>query len=196
MNDASNLRDTIAPKSDQLNADDLIAGPITVTIQGVRRGAQDQPVVIDIDGGYQPYKPCKSMRRVMIAAWGDNGHKWVGQSMTLYNDPTVKFGKVAMGGIRISNMTGLNDTMHMMLTTTRARRANYKVDPLVMQAPEPVFDADAFGSAAAANVAECKNLDDLKAVFAEGYRGLNNFPQHQKSLKAVYDDCKQALENK
>jgi hypothetical protein len=56
------LRDTITPKSDQLNADDMITGPITVTITGVRRGDKDQPVVIDIDGGYQPYKPCKSMR--------------------------------------------------------------------------------------------------------------------------------------
>lgn len=135
MNDTSNLRDTIAPKSDQLNADDLIAGTITVKILGVRRGSKDQPVIIDIDGGYQPYKPCLSMRRVMIAAWGDNGGAWVGHSMTLYCDPSVKFGKVAMGGIRISHMTGIEVILNIMLTTTRARRSNFRVEPLILAQP-------------------------------------------------------------
>jgi len=35
MNDL-NVSHTIVPKSDQLNADDLIAGPIMFSIQGVR----------------------------------------------------------------------------------------------------------------------------------------------------------------
>ena len=30
MNDVSNLRDTIIPKSDQLNADDLVGGPMNI----------------------------------------------------------------------------------------------------------------------------------------------------------------------
>ena len=52
------IADTIKPKSDQLNSDDLIAGPMTVTILGVRRGStREQPVIIDIDGGHMPYKP-------------------------------------------------------------------------------------------------------------------------------------------
>lgn len=130
MNDASNLRDTIAPKSDQLNADDLIAGTITVKIMSVRRGSSDQPVIVDIDGGRQPYKPCLSMRRVMIKAWGENGTAWVGKSMVLYCDPSVKFGKVAMGGIRISHMSDIADILNIMLTTTRARRSNFRVEPL------------------------------------------------------------------
>lgn len=129
MTDMS-LRDTIAPKSDQLNADDLMIGPITVTITGVSRGNSEQPVSIAITGGYQPYKPCKSMRRVMIALWGDNGHDWVGKSMTLYGDPDVKFGGVKVGGIRISHMSGINGKQSLMLTTTRSKRAEYIVLPL------------------------------------------------------------------
>ena len=78
------LKDTIAPKSDQLNADDLLTGPMTVQITSVSRGNSEQPVVIGISGGYQPFKPCKSMRRVMISIWGDNGAEWIGQSMTLF----------------------------------------------------------------------------------------------------------------
>lgn len=138
MNDLS-LRDTIAPKSDQLNADDLLTGPITVTITSVSRGSADQPVVIGITGGHQPYKPCKSMRRVMIALWGDNGHDWVGKSLTLYCDPSVKFGGVQVGGIRISHMSHINGRQSLMLTTTRSKRAEYIVQPLV----DPVAEYEA-----------------------------------------------------
>lgn len=132
MSDDS-LRDTIAPKSDQLNADDLLTGPITVTVTCVRRGSPDQPVIVAINGGYQPYKPCKSMRRVMINAWGDKGSDWVGKSMTLYCDPTVKFGGVAVGGIRISHMSHIPGKMGIMLTVTRARRSEFIVQPLVVE---------------------------------------------------------------
>lgn len=124
------LADTIKPKSDQLNADDLLTGPIVVTVQNVRRGSKDQPVMIDIDGDRQPYKPCKSMRRVLIALWGDQGKEWVGRSMRLYCDPSVKFGGVAVGGIRISHMSHIQGRQSLMLTTTRARRAEYIVEPL------------------------------------------------------------------
>ena len=71
MTDATNLRDTIAPKSDRVNADDFLAGPETVTITAVKRGDADTPVAIHIEGR-KPYYPCKSMRRVLISAWGDN----------------------------------------------------------------------------------------------------------------------------
>ena len=125
------LRDTIVPKSDQLNADDLLAGPLTVEITSVSRGSADQPVVVGITGGHQPYKPCKSMRRVMIAVWGDNGADWVGKSLTLYCDPSVKFGGVKVGGIRISHMSGIAHPHSLMLTTTRSKRSEYTVQPLI-----------------------------------------------------------------
>ena len=131
MNDVSNLGDTIKPKSDQLNADDLITGPINVTIVGVRRGSQDQPVVIDIDG-LMPFKSCKTVRRILVTAWGDNGNNWVGKSMTLFCDPTVKFGGVALGGIRVSHLSDISGPMNMMLTTTRSKRAQHVVHPLVI----------------------------------------------------------------
>lgn len=145
MNDISKLSTTIEPKSDQLNADDMIAAPMTVKITGVRAGDKDQPVIIDIEG-HRPYKPCKSMRRVMVAAWGENGHNWVGKSMTLYNDPTVKWGGVAVGGIRISHMSDIKQKTSMMLTSTRGKRAQYTVEPLVIAAPA-MYPADKFAEA-------------------------------------------------
>lgn len=133
------LRDTITPKSDQLNADDLMGTTLTITVRDVRRGSADQPVIIDYDNDNgRPYKPCKSMRRVLIYAWGDNGKSWVGKSMTLYNDPDVKFGGVMVGGIRISHLSHIGATMLMQLTATRGKKAAYRVDPIPY--PEALFN--------------------------------------------------------
>jgi hypothetical protein len=124
---------TIIPKSDQLNADDLIAEPngILFTIQGVRM-VQDpkQPVIISIDGGRQPWKPCLSMRRVLIRLWGKNAAQWVGKSVVLYCDPSVTFGRDKVGGIRISHMSHIDGPQSIMLTITRGRRSQYTVQPL------------------------------------------------------------------
>jgi hypothetical protein len=51
--------------------------------------------------------------------------------MTLYCDPSVKFGGVALGGVRISHMSNILSPMSMMLTTTRSRRSEYTVQPLI-----------------------------------------------------------------
>lgn len=129
----TDLAQTIAPKSDQLNSDDLIAGPMTITIEKVSANpsSPEQPISISFRGDNgKPYKPCKSMRRVLVATWGSNGASFVGRSMTLYRDPTVKFGGFEVGGIRISHMSDIDKPMTMALTTTRASRKAYTVQPL------------------------------------------------------------------
>lgn len=136
------LTHTIAPKSDQTNADDLLSGPITITVSGVKAtDTPDQPVTINFEGDDgRPYKPCKSMRRVLIQAWGANGNQWIGRSMTLFCDPAVRFGGQAVGGIRISHLSHIDKDMNFMLTVTRARRAAYSVKKLAtpQSAPAPV----------------------------------------------------------
>ena len=132
------LLDTIAPKSDQLNYDDVVTGPVTCTVTGLAMGSPEQPVIINIKDSktgekMRDYKPCKSMRRVLIAVWGDKGKDWVGKSMTLYGDPGVKFGGVSVGGLRISHVTGIDSQKEIMLTTTRSKRAPFIVKPLVAE---------------------------------------------------------------
>ncbi len=144
MSDATNLRDTIAPKSDRVNADDFLAGPETVTITAVKRGDADTPVAVHIEGR-KPYYPCKSMRRVLISAWGDNGSDWVGKSMTLYTDPSVKFGGVAVGGIRISHLSHIERDLALALTATRGKRAPFTVRKLEAQ-KVAMYPADQFQS--------------------------------------------------
>ncbi len=149
MTDISNLSSTIKPKSDQSNYDDLVTGPITVTVTAVAGGNAEQPVKVSLSGGYQPYFPCKSMRRVLIAAWGDDGRKWVGRSMTLYGDPEVVFGGVKVGGIRISHLTHIDGPRDFMLTTTRSKRKAFHVEPLAADAPttaSPFWPQDKFAA--------------------------------------------------
>ncbi|WP_437870906.1 hypothetical protein ACSD7O_14290 [Methylorubrum extorquens] len=128
----TDLSQTIAPKSDQLNADDLIGGPRTIRVTGVSKMREpDQPIAINFEGdGGKPYKPGKSMRRVLVRVWGSDGMAYVGRRMTLYRDDTVQFGGVAVGGIRISHMSDITSAITMALTVTRANRKPFTVKPL------------------------------------------------------------------
>jgi len=128
------MKANIIPKSDQLNADDLITGPMTIKITGVNIKSGEQPVSIFFDGDNgKPYKCCKSMARIMVAAWGADSKRYVGRSMTLYRDPDVKWAGMAVGGIRISHMSDIGEDMTMALTVTRSNRKPFTVRPLVAQ---------------------------------------------------------------
>lgn len=130
------LRGTIKPKSDQLNADDLIGGPLTIRITAVSVAEGEQPVSISFEGdGGKPFKPGKSMRRVLVNLWGPDGAAYVGRSLTLYRDEEVVFGGVAVGGIRISHMSHLQRETTMALTATKAKRKPFTVRPLVSEKP-------------------------------------------------------------
>src|SRR5699024_6986628 len=88
------LTESIAPKSDQINAEDLLSGPRTFTIEKVTAGSAEQPVNVHLrEFPGRPYRPSKSMRRVMVAAWGSDASAYTGRRITLYRDPEVTFGK-------------------------------------------------------------------------------------------------------
>ena len=122
---------SIIPKSDQLNADDLISGPVTVTVDSVIAGNAEQPVdvhLVEFPG--RAFRPSKSMRRVMVAAWGAETSAYTGRRMTLYRDPSIKFGKDEVGGIRISHMSDIDKTLKIALTVTRGKREPFVVAAL------------------------------------------------------------------
>jgi hypothetical protein len=133
----TDLSPTIVPKSDQLNADDLLTGPRTIRVTKVSLlTAAEQPIAINFEGDNgKPYKPCKSMRRVMVMVWGSDGATYAGRSMTLYRDPSVRFGSDEVGGIRISHMSDIAKPLTVALTVSRARRTPYTVKPLASQPP-------------------------------------------------------------
>lgn len=137
---------TTAPKSDQQNFDDYISGPKTVTITEVRQGSAEQPVEIHLhEFPGRPYKPSKSMRRVLIAAWGPDSKLYSGRRMTLMGDPTVKFGGTTVGGIKISHLSNIDKRLNVNLTITRGKRAPHTVEPLP-DAPTAPTEADVAAS--------------------------------------------------
>jgi len=162
---------TIAPKSDQLNADDLIVGPRTITLNAVKArastGQGDQPIALCFDGDNgKPYLPCKSMRRVLVHCWGRDGAAYVGRSLTLYRDETVAFGGATVGGIRISHMSDLDRAVTMSLTASKASRKPFTVKPLVV-ATSPVKqkkEATAEEKRAKAQTTLDTILDDIAAT--------------------------------
>ncbi len=138
MND---MRAVIVPKSDQINADNLLGGPMTITITKVTiRPGTEQPVSIHFEGDDgKPYKPCKSMARVMVNLWGPDANEYVGRSMTLYCDPKVLWGGMAVGGIRISHMSHIPKATTMALTATKGNKKPFTVEPLKV-APPPAAE--------------------------------------------------------
>ena len=154
----------VAPKSSQLNADDLMGGPRTVRIAKVSgTGNGDQPVAVHFDGDDgRPYLPCKSMRRVMVAAWGVDASQYVGRLMTLYRDPKVAFGGMEVGGIRISHMSHLEKRLDLALTVTKAKRAPYRVEPLKQEGP----DIEAGVRALIEQIGEAASVPALEALTA------------------------------
>lgn len=154
-----NLAETIIPKSDQLNADDLISGPITITVTALKGNNEpQQPVSIHYAGDNgKPYKPCKSMRRVLVSAWGANGLDYIGRSMTLYRDDSVVFGGIAVGGIRISHLSHIERDMTLALTVSRASRKPYTVKAL----------ATVDHSAAIAAIQAATTMEELQAAWSK-----------------------------
>ena len=125
------VSNTVIPRSDQLNFEDVQSVSITAVIKAVRRGNAEQPICIDLEGyDGRPYKPSKSMRRVLIEAWGNDGHSWPGKSLKLIGDPSVKFAGVAIGGIKIKAMSHIDADFSMMLSVSRGKRVEHFVERL------------------------------------------------------------------
>lgn len=122
----------IQARSDQQNADDFMGGTRTITITKVTlTPGSEQPCSVYFTGDEgKPWKPCKSMARVLVLVWGPDSKQYVGKSLTLYRDPDVKWGGLAVGGLRISHMSDMKSNAPLMLTVTRGKKAPYTVKPL------------------------------------------------------------------
>ena len=134
------LTPTLAAKSNQVNADDLIGGPLTIRITNISATGNDQqPVAIEFEGGDgRAFMPCKSMRRVMVAIWGADGKAYVGRGLTLFRDPEVSYGGIRVGGVRISHMSHMDAPMAISLSEKRGKKTLFKVQPLVLPAADPL----------------------------------------------------------
>ena len=188
------VRASIVPNSDQLNADDLLTGPVTVTITKVRKGDREQPIHIDVvEYKGKSYRPCKTMRRVLIAAFSDDPKKWVGQKMTLFCDPNVMWAGVKVGGIRISHLSGLEHPRTFLLTVGRGKRSEVTIRPLTAnttQQPALMPEETEF-VAITTKVIGAADAKALEAIASQ----LKDQPQAvRNALRSVYAARKKELE--
>ncbi len=174
MNEAIDMSQFVEAKSDQLNADDLIGNPRTITVRKVTGNDGDQPVSIYYDGDNdKPFKPCKTARRVLLAIWGRNAADYVGRSMTIYRDDSVTFGGLNVGGIRISHMSHIDKKTVVVVMKTKGKKAGIEVNPLVADV-RPITPAtdelDKFAAHTIATVNRAPDLDKFEA-FVAGRQG-------------------------
>lgn len=169
-----NITDTIEPKVDQLTADHLIGRTMTIRVTEVELTGGEQPCEIHYEGeNGLPYRPGKSMRRVLVHVWGGDVNKYVGRSMRLYRDDDVQFGGLKVGGVRISHMSDIAAPVTMALTAKKGSKKAFKVLPLVPEKPAapPMVDAPRVTlrdrvSALYASLETVKSADDLDALLA------------------------------
>jgi hypothetical protein len=127
-----NIGETIQPKSDQLNADDLIGGSKTIKISQIKVYDREvQPVEISYEGDEgKPYKPSLGMRRVLVQLWGEDEQVYIGRSLTLYRNDSVKFGGYEVGGIRISHASDIKEPTRVLETVAKGKRQPITINPL------------------------------------------------------------------
>jgi len=130
---------TLIAKSDQLNAADL-ARPVVITVRSVRVVDEEQPVCIDYGENRPAWKPCKGMRRLLAQVWGTDTDTWIGHRVELFNDNGATWAGKAVGGIRVSAISGIDRGMSYNMRTSKKSHTMYKIAP--MEKAQPV-DASA-----------------------------------------------------
>lgn len=156
------ITSALAPKSDQLDAIELV-NPRTFTIDtGSRLGNREGQAVVEIRLVDFPrvWRPSKGMLDVLVAVWGTNAAEWVGKSITLYNDADVTFGKDKVGGVRIAAMSGIEKetTVSIRGRGQGARKMPWRIQPL---ADAPAIDITTYTP----ELDHATNVDALKAAF-------------------------------
>ena len=123
------IGDTIQAKSDQLNADDLMAGPQVFTVAGVDVVGGDQPVHVHLtEAPGRPWKPSKGMRKALISVWGPRSADYAGRSIGLYRNPNVLWAGKPAGGIQVGAASHIDKPV-----TISVKIARGKIEPLTIK---------------------------------------------------------------
>ena len=160
------MKVVVKPRSDQWNADDFISGPRTFTIEGVKEGTAEAPYDIQLfEGEGRVWRPPNGMLAVLIHLWGSDSKQWVGRRVTLFRDPSVRFGKEVPGGIRISHMSDIGPKgASPNIRVSRGQMRPYPVKPLLQDAPAPTQSApNEIPADVKANVEKAKQDGNLPA---------------------------------
>jgi len=132
MNNVHALQQALAPKSDQLNADDLIAANKIIVISGVNINlGSEQKIIINYYGDNgKPWKPSKGMGRVLTELLGGDPDKWVGETVELFRNKEIRFGKEKCGGIQIAGMSAVRNVTTLLITTAKGKKSSITINPI------------------------------------------------------------------
>ena len=184
---------TIVAKSDQVNADDLIGGPMTIKINDVKILPSDQPVNIYFDGSEKAYRPCKSMCRVLVSLWGSDSKQYIGKRLTLYRDPSVTWAGVQIGGIRISHASHIDGPQTIMISEKRGKRSPIKILPLIDEQPkQPAKSSDkaaAWTNEFIGKIRSCSDAKMLAGLIMDNQRALSKLAETEPELSKMVTDA-------
>lgn len=189
----SDMNTAIIPKSDQLNYDDFIGKEsILIKISEVRVKSGEQPVSIYYEGDNgKPWKPCKSMCRVLVYCWGNDSKQYVGRKIKLYGDPKVKWAGMEVGGIRISALSDISEKQTIQLTSSKGKRNIFVVEKLE-QEKEEKFDLEALKEV----LRNCKDIESLTENYKIAVKLCGNNSNAKDDLKSCAGECKKFFEVK
>lgn len=180
----TDISKTIIPKSDQLNSDDLITGEMTLVVTAVKVVAGDQPVHIHYEGDSgKVFKPCKSMRRVLVQLWSADGDKYVGRTLRVFRDTSVKWAGEEIGGIRISAMSHIENEMKLMLTVSKGKRTPYTIKPIITEPLNKLTDGEY--DVLSGKIFNAETMSDLGAI-GEAIKKARYDKEGAARISAVY----------
>lgn len=126
------ITETTVANADQINVADLAAEGATFTVVAVSRGpSTEQPIDIHTaESPGKPWRPCKTMRRLLRDTWGIRTGVYAGRLVRLYVDPTVTYGKNKTGGIRVGAVSHIEQKMELTYQVRRGVYQTFIVQPL------------------------------------------------------------------
>lgn len=178
------IRAATKPKSDQLNYETFLTGPQTFTVSKVTPGDRDHPVFIHMNEcPATPYKPSKGMLKCIAQpdGWGDKSSQWVGKSITLYGDPTVIYGGVEVGGIKVAALSDINGDYETLISARRGIRKPHLIKKIVIQ----MYDDQKFVA----------NLPAWIKLIADGKATTDQIIARVEQSGALTEEQKNAIKN-
>jgi hypothetical protein len=142
-------------KSDQLNYVDVGDGSLIALIERVDvTNSDQQPITVHFSGcNGKPYKPNKGMIRVLAGAWGEDSDSWIGKTVKIIGDKTVKWGGEEVGGLVVGALSHVDKGGYTAYIQKNKRvRVKQTIPLLVVEVQyysEERFDSDKMSMAGA-----------------------------------------------
>lgn len=173
------ISDTLLANSNQLNAADIMGGDVTVQIISAHRHVDEkQPFSLRVTGGFKPWYPCKTVRRILAEVWGADASKYVGRWVRLYREPTVVYAGEEVGGIRVNGLSDIPGNVKISLKERKVGKPSvYHISRIAPQAMSlPAFKA----ACKAAVDSGAWTWDQVKALC--GMPSDNVLPDHRAPI--------------